>query len=289
MELEKSNPTDRLEIQTIASMKISEFNLLSTEINKLCGIQLLESKLLLVDGRIRRRIKVLGLHSFEEYLKYLFSEKGCEIELIPLIDAMTTNKTDFFRENVHFEFLTSTVLPEIENSGQNCFSVWSAGCSTGEEPYTLAIVLNDYFETRKNHNINIYASDISTDVLKIASKGIYSFECIEPIPLHLKKKYLLKGKDPENPQARICADLRRQVNFSRLNFMDADYDIPGNLDAVFCRNVLIYFNKDTQEKVIRKISNKLKTGGYLFLGHSESIIGLKLPLERMAATIYKKV
>ena len=270
-------------------MNISEFNRLSAEIYKLCGIQLLESKMLLVEGRIRRRIKTLGLHSFDEYLKYLFSEQGYKMELIPLVDAITTNKTDFFRENVHFEYLTSSVLPGLDTSGQNCFSVWSAGCSTGEEPYTLAIVLNDYFEGRNNSNYKIYATDISTEVLKIASNGIYSFECIEPIPLHLKKKYLLKGKDPENPQARICADLRRQVNFSRLNFMDAEYEIPGNLDAVFCRNVLIYFNKDTQEKVIQKMLHKLKIGGYLFLGHSESIIGMKLPLERMAATIYKKV
>jgi len=275
--------------QAFEPLKTSEFNRLSTEIYKLCGIQLPISKQALVEGRLRRRIKVLGIKSFEEYLKYLFSASGKEKELVHFIDVVTTNKTDFFRENAHFEFLVNTVLMELDDSSYDSFSIWSAACSTGEEPYTLAIVLNEYFENRKNKLFDIYASDISTDVLKKAIDGVYSLESVEVIPLDLKKKYLLKSKNHEKQEVRICPQLRRQVNFSRINFMDDEYDIPGNLNAVFCRNVLIYFDKETQEKVVYKISSKLKIGGYLFLGHSETIMGMDLPLERAAATIYKKV
>jgi chemotaxis protein methyltransferase CheR len=273
----------------VAELTISEFNKLSSEIYNLCGIKLPETKITLIEGRVRRRIKALGLKSYEEYLKYLFSNEGKEKELIPFINAVTTNKTDFFREKAHFDFLLNTVLKEMDTSTWNIFSVWSAGCSTGEEPYTLAILLMDYFENKKNNLFTIYASDISTDVLKTAIDGVYSLESVEVIPLYMKKKYLLKSKDPEKKEVRICPELRRQVKFSRINFMEDEYDVPGNLDAAFCRNVLIYFDKLTQEKVLYRISDKIRNGGYLFLGHSETITGMNLPLERVAATIYRKV
>jgi chemotaxis protein methyltransferase CheR len=279
----------KFEIKPLAGLKISEFKKLSAEIYKICGIQLPETKISLIEGRIRRRIKALALKSFEEYLEYFFSAAGKEKELIPLINAVTTNKTDFFREKAHFDFLLGTVLDEIDTSPWSLFSVWSAGCSTGEEPYTLAILLKEYFENRKNNLFTIYATDISTDVLKAAIDGVYSMESVEVIPMHLKKKYLFKSKNPEKQEVRFCPEIRKQVNFSRINFMEDEYEIPGNLDAVFCRNVLIYFDKSTQEKVLYKISEKIKYGGYLFLGHSETIMGMNLPLEHVAATIYRKV
>jgi chemotaxis protein methyltransferase CheR len=282
-------PTYKFENQPFAGLKPSEFSKLSSEINKLCGIQLPETKISLIEGRVRRRIKALGLKSYEQYLEYLFSAAGKEQELIPLVNAITTNKTDFFREKAHFDFLINTVLDEIIVSPLNNFSVWSAGCSTGEEPYTLAILLNEYFENHKNNLFTIYASDISTDVLKKAIDGVYSLESVEVIPMNLKKKYLLKSKNQEKQEVRFCPEIRRQVNFLRINFMDDEYKIQSDLDAVFCRNVLIYFDKITQEKVIRRISDKIRDGGYLFLGHSETILGMNLPLERVAATIYRKV
>lgn len=288
MKITDITPSDNFEIQTLTPLKMSEFNRLSFEINKQCGIQLPESKLSLIEGRLRRRIKALKLESYEVYLKYLFSKEGWERELIHLIDAVTTNKTDFFRENAHFEYLVNNVLNEIDEP-YDVFSIWSAGCSTGEEPYTLAIVLNEYFENRKNKLFNIHASDISTDVLRKAKDGVYTLESVEVIPLELKKKYFLKSKNPEKKVARICPEIRRQVNFTRINFMDVEYDIPRNLNAVFCRNVLIYFDRATQEKVLNKICDKIKTGGYLFLGHSETIMGMNLPVERVASTIYVKV
>lgn len=269
-------------------LRITEFNKLSTEISKLCGIKLPESKRVMVEGRLRRRVKILGLETFEEYVKYLFSATGVKHELVPMIDAITTNKTDFFRENAHFEFLKSRVLPEAEKLQRSNFLAWSAGCSTGEEPYTLAIVLSECFERSKKNSFSIFASDISTEALSKATDAIYSLECIEVIPMDLKKKYLRKCKDPAKPQARVCPEIRSLVNFSRVNLIGDEYDVPGDLDVVFCRNVLIYFDKATQEKVLGRISAKLRTGGYLFLGHSESILGMHLPLERAAMTVYKK-
>ncbi|MBI2419650.1 MAG: chemotaxis protein CheR [Ignavibacteriales bacterium] len=289
MDLKSFNRFEIPDPRTRSCLKITEFNRLSTEINKLCGIKLPDSKLVMVEGRLRRRVKVLGLETFEEYVKYLFSETGAKHEMVPLIDAITTNKTDFFRENAHFEFLRSAVLPEVEKLQRNIFLAWSAGCSTGEEPYSLAIVLSEYFEKSKMHSFSIFASDISTEALNKAIDAIYSLECIEVIPMDLKKKYLMKYKDPAKPQARVCPGIRSLVNFSRVNLIEDEYDVPGDLDVVFCRNVLIYFDKATQEKVLGRISAKLRTGGYLFLGHSESILGMNLPLKRAAMTVYKKV
>ena len=289
MDLENLAVNNQSDCKPATGLRLSEFNLLSTEIYNLCGIQLPETKISLIEGRVRKRIKALGLKSFREYIDYWNSSKGKEQELIPLINAITTNKTDFFREKTHFDYLLETVLEEYEaNPGAN-FTVWSAGCSSGEEPYTLAMLLKEYFENRKNHLFTIYASDISTDVLNIAIDGVYSADNVEVIPYNLKKKYLLKSKNHEQKEVRICPEIRRLVNFTRINFMEDDYKIPGSIDVVFCRNVLIYFDKYTQEKVLGKIAGKMKNGGYLFLGHSETILGMNLPFERVAATIYKKV
>jgi chemotaxis protein methyltransferase CheR len=280
----------------IYSQQISDedFIRLSKTIYNICGILLPESKKVLVEGRVRKRVKETGLPSYQAYMKYLFTETGKEKELIPLIDMITTNKTDFYRENAHFEFLVETALPllisVIKNSHKNPFmQFWSAGCSTGEEPYTLAIILNEYFARFRDFQFQIHASDISTDVLKKAALGIFEYEKIDVIPEQLKIKYLLKSKDPEKKIVRFVSEIRRQINFSRINLMDQNYDMPDLLDVVFCRNVLIYFDKQTQEAVIRKLAGKMKTGGYLFLGHSESIMGMKVPLERAASTIYVKI
>lgn len=280
---------ESLVTQPIGRLTPGEFNKLSAEIFRICGIQLPDSKISLVEGRVRRRVKALGLASFGQYIEYLFSDAGAAKELTPLIDAVTTNKTDFFREKAHFDYLVNTVLPELDPFQRSNFSVWSAGCSTGEEPYTLAFILNEYFTPARATQFTIYASDISMDVLKRATEGVYPAESAEVIPLELKKKYLLKSKNSDSQLVRICPEVRRQVNFIYLNFMSGEYDVPGNLDAVFCRNVLIYFNKGVQEQVLSRICEKIRSGGYLFLGHSESVMGMSLPLERVAATIYRKV
>lgn len=271
-----------------------QFERIATEIYRLCGINLSVAKKLLVEGRIRKRMKQLSVTSFDAYLDYFFSQEGYEAEYVNLIDAITTNKSDFFRENHHFDFLKETGLPAIiryieANVKSRSMSFWSAGCSSGEEPYTLAIVLKEYFEHRKSIHFSIYASDVSTLILDSAIAGIYESEKIDSIPLTLKKKYFLKSKAADKKLIRVASEIRELVDFRRINFLESDYDIPGNLDAAFCRNVLIYFDRQTQESVLKKIVKKIRVEGYLFLGHSETITGLDLPLRRIAPTIYQKI
>lgn len=275
-------------------MTKEDFSKLSSMIYNVCGINLPDAKKLLVESRIRKRMKTLGYSSYKLYLDFLYSPKGKDEELIPLIDVITTNKTDFFRENAHFEFLEQSALPAILSRKTNSIvkqplQFWSAGCSTGEEPYTLAIVLNEYFEKNSGPGFHIYASDISTDVLKKAELGVFEKEKVDAIPISLQRKYLLKSKDPNKQLYRFIPPVRNQIQFSRINFLENDYNVPNNLNVIFCRNVLIYFDKPTQEKVLNKLANKLEYGGYLLLGHSETIMGLKLPLERVASTIYQRV
>jgi chemotaxis protein methyltransferase CheR len=274
-------------------MTKDDFTRLSNSIYRICGISLPEVKKTLIEGRIRKRMKQLEIKTYNSYINYLFSDSGTQNEIIPFIDSVTTNKTDFFRESVHFDYLTDTILPELtkldkKKGWKKPLLFWSAGCSTGEEPYTLAIVLNEFRNINCDYQFEIFASDISTEVLSKASMGIFEMEKTDVIPIELKKKYLLKSKDPIKPMVRFISELRNQIQFLRINFMDDNYDLPDNLDIVFCRNVLIYFDKTTQEKVLKKIIHKMRSGGYLFLGHSETIMGMELTLKRVASTIYRK-
>ncbi len=275
-------------------ISLDDFRKLSEAIYKYSGIHLPEAKRNLVEGRIRKRIVSLNLDSFQEYVRYLFSENGLENELTPLIDVVTTNKTDFFRENAHFEYLVNNALPALDRMYKEKFKlneirVWSAGCSTGEEPYTMVIVLNEYADKNPGFRFSVFASDISTEVLKSASDGVYEYEKIEEIPVELKRKYFLKSKNPQQKLVRVISEYREMVEFARINLIDENYFLPAKMDIVFCRNVLIYFDKKTQEKVIRNLLENMNTGGYLFLGHSESTMGMKLPIERAASTIYRKI
>jgi chemotaxis protein methyltransferase CheR len=257
-------------------------------IYKQSGIVLADVKKVLVEGRIRKRVKMHGLSSLGEYIDYLFSEKGLKEELIPLIDVVTTNKTDFFRENQHFEFLTGSVLPELFSLHRTA-NFWSAGCSTGEEPYTLAIVLNEFYGSNNSLRYQIYASDISTEVLQRAFNGVYENEKVEPVPAALKNKYFMRSKDPNKQIMRVVPELRSRVSFLRINLLEELNEIPGQMDVIFCRNVIIYFDKATQAKVLGNLIKKLVPGGYLFLGHSETIMGIELPVERAASTVYRRV
>ncbi len=166
--------------------------------------------------------------------------------------------------------------------------VWSAGCSSGEEPYTLAIVLSEYAAAHPGFHFRILASDISTDMLERAEMGIYSSECVAPIPLALKRKYLLRSRDSQSPRVRVAPELRKLVDFRRLNFMDSDYMLAEKVDAIFCRNVLIYFDRATQESILRKLVHNLTPSGYLFVGHSETLHDMDLPVIPVAPALYRK-
>ena len=245
----------------------------------------------MLEGRLQKRLSILKIASFKEYSDYFFSTQGQQMEVIHMIDAVATNKTDFFREAVHFDFLENNILPKYfrdDHAGKQ-FKIWSAGCSTGEEPYTLAMVLSEFSEKCTGFNFNIFATDISSKALNAASTAVYTHEKISPVPLALKKKYLLKSRDNQKKTARIIPQLRTKVSFKRFNFIDGDMNLFQNFNVIFCRNVLIYFDRPTQEKVILKLCSKLEPGGYLFLGHSESISNMDLPLVQIQPTTFKRI
>jgi len=268
-----------------------DFSRLSSFIYTNYGIKLHQSKKTMLEGRLHKRLKELGLPSFRAYCDYVFSAEGQRSELVQMIDLVTTNKTDFFREAVHFDYLMNEVLPLHQRSKPlgSQFKIWSAGCSTGEEPYTMAMVLSEYAEANHAFNFNVFGTDISTRVLESAITAIYSLEKVQPVPLTFKQKYLLKSKDKRSPTVRVVPELRAKVSFDRLNFIDGDFSSVPAFNVIFCRNVLIYFDRETQEKVVRKLCSKLDPGGFLFLGHSESITNMDLPLVQVQPTTFKKI
>lgn len=273
-----------------AELSNDDFNKLSSFIYTESGIKMPPVKRIMLQSRLQKRLKELKMSSFHEYCSYIFSKEGMNNEIIHMLDVVSTNKTDFFREPVHFDFLTATVLPELVSASKHRnIKIWSAGCSSGEEPYTIAIVLSEFMETNSTVDFSILGTDISTKILQKAIDAVYKEERVEGIPLNLKRKYFLRSKDRENPSVKVGAILRNKVRFDRLNFMDNSYGIHESFDIVFCRNVLIYFDRETQEKVIGKICTKLNTGGYFFLGHSESIMNMNLPLKQIKPTIFQKI
>jgi chemotaxis protein methyltransferase CheR len=255
------------------------------------GIKMPESKLTMVQSRLLRRVRDLGLHSVEQYGEYFFASANAG-EREQFINAITTNKTDFFREPAHFDFLTRTALPVLARAGAAsfgwCLKAWSAGCSSGEEPYTLAMVLGEYALARPGFDYAILATDISTKVLEQARSGIYPEPQIAPVPPELRRKYLWRSRNRAEALVRIVPELRRRITFHRLNFMDEDYRVRDIFDVVFFRNVLIYFDRSTQEAAINKICRNLAPGGYLFVGHSESLAGLDVPVEPVHTTVFRK-
>tara|TARA_B100001245_G_C22810975_1_gene390533 strand:- start:262 stop:1020 length:759 start_codon:yes stop_codon:yes gene_type:complete len=249
-----------------------------------------DSKRQMLQARLQKRLRANELDSFEDYCDLLFAGEEGGQELIHMIDVVSTNKTDFFREPIHFEFLKSVALGNLTKSTTSPLKIWSAGCSSGEEPYTIAMVINEFLGSGSTKDFSILGTDISTSILKKAVNAIYTEERVSGIPLELKKQYFLRSKDSDKQLVRIVPKVRSKVKFQRLNFMDPDYpSVPMDFDIVFCRNVLIYFDKPTQERVINRLCAHLKPGGYFFLGHSESIMDMKVPLKQIKPTIYQKV
>ena len=210
-----------------------------------------------------------------------------------LIDAVTTHKTDFFREPAHFEYLVKQVVPELfRTSGAGSrrpLEVWSSACSTGEEVYTLAMVLSEYArQSSAGFRFRVTGSDISLAVLETARAAVYPESAIGPVPADLRR-YLLRSRDRSRQTVRMAPEIRATVQFRPVNLMDPGYGFQDPVDVVFCRNVMIYFERETQGDVLARITATLRPGGYLFMGHSESLLGLDLPLRQMAATVYRRV
>jgi chemotaxis protein methyltransferase CheR len=272
-----------------ASLSDADFKRLSRFIEGELGIRMPDTKRIMLESRLQKRIRHFGLSGYGEYVDFVFSEEGKRTELINMIDAITTNKTDFFREAEHFDFLLERALPEWCATRRGTMHFWSAGCSTGEEPYTLAMVLEEFREVNPHFDYDIFASDLSSQVLEKAKTAIYDAEKGEPIPLSYKKKYFLRSKDEAKSLIRAKPELRARVSFARINFMDETYPVNKEFDVVFCRNVIIYFERKTQELILTRICRHIRQGGWLILGHSETLTGMNMPLKAVAPTIYARI
>ena len=266
----------------------AEFQRIADFIQSATRICLTPGKKTMVEGRLRRRARTCGIPHVSDYVAMAFDKDPGGQEMVSLIDAITTNKTDFFREPAHFNFLTREILPELAESGR-CARFWSAACSIGAEPYTLAMVAEEYRRDDPRLTFTILASDISSEVLASAERAVYSEDMIEPVPAALRERYLLRAKDPQRKLVRIKKELRSLVRFARINLMNNSYPLAPDLDVVFCRNVLIYFDRETQAQVVRRLCGQLRKGGYLMLGHTDSVSGMDLPVRSCGNSIFRRI
>ena len=267
----------------------ANFRRLAEFIQRYSGIKMPPAKKTMLEGRLRRRVRELGLGSLDAYCAFLFEDDGLEAEQVHLIDVVTTNKTDFFREPAHFDFMVEKALPKMLRENRRSIRAWSAACSTGAEPYTLAMLLDDFCSRNRGWDYSILATDLCTQVLGQAVRGVYPAAMIEPAPVGLRKRHVLAARDPRRGEVRIAPHLRAKVAFARLNLMDQAYPAPKGLDFLFCRNILIYFDKQNQAAVLGRLCSHLRPGGYLFLGHSETIVGVDLPVRAVASTIFERI
>lgn len=273
-----------------SEMGDAEFRRFSEMIQKELGIKMPPTKKVLLQSRFQKRLRALGMSCYKEYCDYLFSDAGREAERQHMVDVVTTNTTHFFREPKHFDILTNSVLPDLwrKIGTSREIQVWSAGCSSGEEPYTLGMVLNEFAEKNQGFRFSILATDISSDILRRAQQAVYPMEKVDEIPQSFRKKYLLKSKNPQRPLIKVDKVVRDKVRFRQLNFMD-NFRMDQKMDIIFCRNVVIYFDRPTQEVLFNKFCDHLRPEAYLFIGHSESLSGMRLPLKQMAPTVFRRL
>jgi len=258
---------------------------------KKCGINLHEGKKELLQARLNKRLRATGLSTYRAYYDHIVSSDCCE-EIIHFLDSVSTNLTYFFREPKHFDFLDQDFLPDListkSKNNSKRLRVWSAGCSTGEEPYSLAMCILEHLSDARQWDFRILATDISTRVLEIAAAGKYPKDKVEKVPPQSRQKYFQKHGGRECPiQFEIVPALKQIVTFRRLN-LKAQFPFSGPFDFIFCRNVMIYFDKKTQQDLVNKMAGYLSEGGCLFVGHSESLTGLSHPLNYIRPSVYRK-
>lgn len=273
-----------------ARLGTRDFKRLGALIEARTGIRMPPTRQGMLEGRLRQRLRALGLSDFGAYCEQVLDGGGDAGEVRHLIDRATTNTTQFFREPAHFSWLAREVLPPLWRAGRDEIHVWSAGCSTGEEAYTLAMVIDDASIAAGYAGLEprIRATDISVEVLRAAHHAVYPVDRVAAIPRHYRTRYLLSSREREAPSIRIAASLRRRVTVSYLNLMDDTYAIDEPVDVLFCRNVFIYFDRPTQQEVLRRFTRHLAPGGHLFLGHVDTIQGLDVELEQVAPSVYTK-
>jgi len=273
------------------ALKDSEFQKFSRYVYDMCGINLHQGKKELLKARLGKILRQRDFRSFREYYDQVVNDRSGH-ELILLLDSISTNLTYFFREPEHFEFLRTKALPEImdreASSRNNNIRFWSAGCSSGEEAYSIAIAVGEALGNTKKWRIKILATDLSTKVLAKASAGIYDEEKISTLPYELKRRYFQKGGNKWKGYLRLKKEIREKIDFQRLNFME-EFHFKKLFDVIFCRNVMIYFDNPTRKALVGKFYQNLSNGGYLFIGHAESLTGIKHHLKYVQPSVYRKI
>jgi chemotaxis protein methyltransferase CheR len=281
-----------LELPRLPEITQAEFALLQELILRESGICLGPGKQALMVGRLGVRLRALGLESFRAYYRYVLDDDG--EERARMLDCISTNETSFFREPRQFKFLEEQVFPvwraEAEaGRSPRCIRAWSAGCSTGEEPYSLAMLLRSSFAPEEGWQIEIRATDLSRLVLKRARTAVWPLDRASEIPKRYVKRFMLKGTGSQADKMKAGSEIRSLVRFSELNLSKDDYDIQGPFDLILCRNVLIYFAAESRVWVIGRLLDLLTHDGLLLLGHSESLIGLTERVEPLVPTVYRLV
>ncbi len=262
-------------------LKVADFERVRSLIDRYCGINLHEGKQALVRARLMKRIRKLGMSSFEEYLDYVETDESGE-EFLSFVDVLTTNKTSFFRESQHFDFIRQIVIPQL---GGRQVKWWSAGCSTGEEPATLAITILDAIGEARTDPVKILATDISGEALAKAKTGIYSSSNLAGVPDSVRKRYFRKVGETE--EYKLEDSIQKKITFGRLNLLKP-WPMKGPFQLIMCRNVMIYFKRPTQQQIVSRFYDLLEPGGYLFLGHSENLPDKGIGLTSLQPAVYQK-
>lgn len=272
----------------IPDLAAEEFRLFQTLVLRESGIHLGAKNRAMLVSRLWKRLRALELSSFSSYYRRV---KADPLELVRMLDCICTNETHFFREPAAFECLRQRIFPEWvaeadANKRSRVLRVWSAACSTGEEPYSLAMTLLSEFVASSGWKIEVLATDLSTKVLAHASAGIWPAEKISGVPVDYQRKFLLKGIGPEKGKIKVADELRQVVRFQRLNLIQEPYPVAGSFDLIFCRNVLIYFQWETKIRIVNRLGQFLTPNGYLFLGHAESLHGVANKLQSVAPKVF---
>jgi len=276
--------TMTLPLQSREVLSVRDFDRIRKLAFDYCGLDIEPGKEELVASRLGKIMRGLGISSYGQYFDAVVADKSSQ-SLVTMIDSLTTNHTSFFRENQHFEFLANTVLPALANRSH--VDIWSAAASTGEEPYSIAIAYKEYFAGR-GPALNLFATDISTRVLAAAANATYEGQRMTGIATPLQHKYFLRSKVSENSLFRVKPEIRSCVHFQRLNLIEPFSSITTVFPLIVCRNVMIYFNADTQADLVRRFFQQMEPGGYLFIGHSESLNRIRHDFEYIAPAIYRK-
>ena len=273
-----------------AALSGEAYRTLSALVYQHSRIKLGPDKQPMLANRLRKRLRALGLVSYEEYCDVLHSASGQD-EVEQLVDLISTNHTRFFREPEHFTLLTGRILPDLVPqlaASGSPLRVWSAAASSGEEPYTLAIVLAEYFREHASVEWQIEASDISRRMLEQAELGIYPLDRGHALAPELLQRYFQRGVDARAGKCRVKAELRKRVRFQRINLFQAEYPLPREQHVIFCRNVMIYFDVPSRATLVQKLTRQLARGGFLVIGHSESLLGIRHDVQPVRQSVFRK-